>query len=217
MPAEAKICGLTRAQDAAAAVRGGASYLGVIYASGPRRVTDAQAREVVQAAGAVPVLGVFGTQTVDDILRARDATGIRGAQLHNGDVELAGDAAARLRGEGLFVWRVRRIAGPADIDRIAEVERHADAVLVEPRTIGADGGAGVPLDLDLARAARARLAGRRMVLAGGLTADTVAETLALVQPEVVDVSSGVEFLPGIKDLDRMRRFLEAVLGTHAPF
>ena len=76
----------------------------------------------------------------------------------------------------------------------------------------APGGAGVSLDLAVARVARARLAGTTMVLAGGLTPESVAEAVALVRPEVVDVSSGVEYLPGIKDPDKIARFLEALFG-----
>jgi phosphoribosylanthranilate isomerase len=78
----------------------------------------------------------------------------------------------------------------------------------------AAGGSGTPLEASLARDARARLAGP-MVLAGGLTPTTVADAIALVRPDVVDVSSGVERLPGIKDPDQIARFLEAALG-HSP-
>ena len=79
----------------------------------------------------------------------------------------------------------------------------------------AAGGAGVALDLAVAREARARLAGATMVLAGGLRPDTVGEAVALVRPEVVDVSSGVEHLPGIKDPEKIARFMEAVCGHSA--
>ena len=77
------------------------------------------------------------------------------------------------------------------------------------------GGAGVPLDLGIAQQARARLAGRMMVLAGGLTPTTVGHAVALVRPEVVDVSSGVEDLPGKKDPEKIARFMEAVFGHSA--
>jgi phosphoribosylanthranilate isomerase len=107
-----------------------------------------------------------------------------------------------------------RIATAGDLERLAEAASHADAVLVEPRVPHAAGGSGTPLEASLARDARARLAGP-MVLAGGLTPTTVADAIALVRPDVVDVSSGVERLPGIKDPDQIARFLEAALG-HSP-
>ena len=208
----AKICGLTRAPDAAAAVAAGADYLGVVFAGGPRRVTDQGAAEVAQAAGAVPVFGVFGEQSVDEILRLSRAAALDGAQLHG---TYGREDAARLRGEGLRVWRVVRLAGAADLALLPEATAEADAVLVEPRVAHASGGSGTALDLGLARQARAALIGAAMVLAGGLTPESVAVAVALVRPEVVDVSSGVERLPGIKDPDKIARFLEAVVGHSA--
>ena len=211
-PVRAKICGLTRAQDAAAAVAAGADYLGVVFAGGPRRVTTQAAAEVRAAAGDVPLFGVFGEQSVDEILRISRATAIAGAQLHGA---YRREDAARLRAEGLRVWRVVRLAGPEDFGILRESTAEADAVLVEPRVAHATGGTGIALDLTLACEARARLAGGAMVLAGGLTPETVAAAVALVRPDIVDVSSGVERLPGIKDPDKIARFLEAVVGHSA--
>ncbi|MBA3258813.1 MAG: phosphoribosylanthranilate isomerase, partial [Gemmatimonadales bacterium] len=195
MAVEAKICGLTRPEDAAAAAEHGATYLGVVFASGPRMVTPARALTIVAAARGVPVLGVFGSQTVDEILDTAATARLAGAQLHG---DYSGADAARLRAAGLKVWRVVRIAAVSDLDRLEVAATDADAVLVEPRVAHAAGGAGVALALSVACQARARLAGRRMVLAGGLTPVGVAGAVALVRPDVVDVSSGVEHLPGIK-------------------
>jgi phosphoribosylanthranilate isomerase len=208
-----KICGLIRPEDGALAAQAGAGYLGVVFAGGPRVASPAQAAAIVAAAPGVPVLGVFGQQSVDEILRIRDLSGMAGAQLHGAYPR---EAAARLREEGLLVWRVCRIAEPKDLDSLLEVPEDADAVLVEPRVADALGGTGVSLDLTVAREARARLTGRIMVLAGGLTPATVRAAVALVGPDVVDVSSGVERLPGIKDPDKIADFLEAVLG-YSPF
>jgi phosphoribosylanthranilate isomerase len=207
-----KICGLTRPSDAAAAVAAGATYLGVVLAGGPRLVTTEQAAAVRAAAGRVPVLGVYGDQPVEGILAVSRAAGLAGAQLHG---PYRRDDAARLRAEGLLVWRVVRIASGGDFDRLADASADADAVLVEPRVERALGGAGVALDLAVAREARDRLAGVTMVLAGGLTPGTVGQAVALVRPEVVDVSSGVEHLPGIKDPEKIARFMEAACGHSA--
>ncbi len=212
MRARVKICGLTRPEDAAAAVTAGASYLGVVFAGGPRRVAAERAAEIVDSAGTVPVFGVYGRQSVEEILRISDLAGLRGAQLHG---PYGHSAAAALRQHGLQVWRVVRIAISADLDGFDPANSEDDAVLVEPLVPHIDGGAGVSLDLAVAREARARLAGRTMVLAGGLTAETVGEAVALVRPEVVDVSSGVEHLPGTKDPEKIARFMEAVFGHSA--
>jgi phosphoribosylanthranilate isomerase len=212
MVAKIKVCGIMRPDDAAFAGTAGASYLGVVFAEGTRTVTRAIAREIVAAAGGVAVMGVFADQPVDEILQIRDRAGLSGAQLHG---TYSPASAARLRAAGLEVWRVVRIAAPSDLDLLGEAANESDAVLVEPKVAHVRGGAGLPLDLAVAREARSRLAGHPMALAGGLTAETVSEALALVRPEIVDVSSGVERLPGIKDLDKIARFVEAVFA-HSP-
>jgi phosphoribosylanthranilate isomerase len=212
MAVKVKICGLVRARDGATAVAAGASYLGVVFAEGPRVVTTDRAREVVAAAAGIPVMGVFDDQPVEEILQICDQAGLSGAQLHG---LYSRAAAERLSAAGLEVWRVVRIATPSDLDSLADAVPASHAVLVEPRVPHAGGGAGMPLDLAVAREARSRLAGHRMALAGGLTPETEADALALVRPEIVDVSSGVERLPGIKDYDRIARFVEAVFA-HSP-
>ena len=164
---------------------------------------------MVAASRGVPVLGVFGEQSVEDILSLSRDVRLSGAQLHG---PYSREAAARLRAGGLVVWRVVRIASPTDLDRLAEASLDADAVLVEPRVPHAEGGSGVALELAIAVEARSRLAGVTMALAGGLTAESVGGAVALVRPDVADVSSGVESLPGIKDHEKIARFLEAVLG-----
>ena len=212
MVAKIKICGIMRPHEAASAMAAGASYLGVVFAEGPRSVTSDIARDIVGAAGGGAVMGVFTAQPVDEILQICDRAGLSGAQLHGA---YSPASAARLRAAGLEVWRVVRIAAPSDLDLLGEAVGQSDAVLVEPKVGHVQGGAGLPLDLAVAREARSRLAGHPMVLAGGLTAETVSEALALVRPEIVDVSSGVERLPGIKDLDKIARFTEAVFA-HSP-
>ena len=207
-PVAVKICGLTRAHDAAEAVRLGASYLGVIFAGGPRLVDTRVARAVVAAAGPVPVIGVFGTQTRDEILRYCEAAGLRGVQLHGGSCGL--DLERDLSDAGLELLRVVHLGSAQDLDRLDVPMTVPGAVLVEPRVEGRMGGTGVSLSFDLARLARRRLEGRRMFLAGGLTAENVRESVERVSPDAVDVSSGVEQIPGIKDSQRMARFMEAL-------
>jgi phosphoribosylanthranilate isomerase len=212
MAVKIKICGLMRAQDAAKAAEIGASYLGVVFAGGPRAVTPEQAREVVAAGNGVPVLGIFANQSVEEILKIRDRAGLSGAQLHG---PFPQSVAEQLRAAALQVWRVVRIAMPSDLDALGDAVPDSDAVLVEPKVPHAEGGSGIPLNLAVAREARQRLAGHPMALAGGLTPDTVAEALVYVRPDILDVSSGVERLPGIKDYNRIASFMEAVFA-HSP-
>ena len=201
-----------RPGDAASAAKAGAAYLGVVFAGGPRVVTPERAKAVVGAAAGVPVFGVFGEQSPAEILQIAGYAGLSGAQLHGA---YTGSDAKGLRSAGLQVWRVVRIAVPSDLDLLADASAGSDAVLVEPRVGHARGGAGVPLDLAVAREARGRLAGHPMVLAGGLTAEAVRQALDLVRPDIVDVSSGIEREPGIKDTQKMARFVEAVFA-HSP-
>ena len=124
MGVEAKICGLTRPGDAALAARLGASYLGVVFADSSRQVGPAAAGDIVSAGGGLPVVGVFVSHPVDEILRLRDTVGFRGVQLHG-----AYDAAARVRlqREQVPVWVVQHISGPDDLEGLQE------------RAVGADG------------------------------------------------------------------------------
>jgi phosphoribosylanthranilate isomerase len=191
----------------------------VVYAGGPRKVSDAEAAEVVAAAAGRPVLAVWGAPDREAILRSRDIAKFSGVQLHGG-----GDAsfAAALRQEGLIVWRVARLGGPDDLAALPALMNEADAVLVEPKVPGKDGGAGVALDLDLARQAKRVLDGHlttrgprpttRFALAGGLTPDTVAHAIRTVRPDIVDVSSGVESAPGRKDPLLIQKFLDHALA-----
>lgn len=205
MAVEAKICGLTRPRDAALAAGLGAAYLGVVFAESTRQVGPALARDIVAAGGGVPVVGVFVSHPVDEILRVRESAGLTAVQLHGA---YHPSVRMRLRQEKVPVWLVEHIAGPADLDRLPDHVGSSDVVMVEPRVPGAVGGTGVALDLSLAQAARARLGRTRMALAGGLRPDTLARAIALVSPDIVDVSSGVESAPGLKDADRLARFLE---------
>ena len=198
-----------RPEDAEGAARAGAAYLGVVFAGGPRTVAEQQAREIVAAGGGVPVLGVFGDQPVETILHLCDQAGLRGAQLHG---PYSTSDAEQLWSSGLLVWRVVRIAVPSDLECLGPAMLASDAVLVESRVPTALGGTGVPLDAAAAREARRRLTGHPMVLAGGLTPETVADAIAIVRPEIVDVSSGIEDRLGKKDHSKIVRFVEAAFA-----
>lgn len=214
MAVDVKICGLTRAEDAALAAAHGAWRLGVIFAGGPRRRTPAQAAEIVAAAGGVPVIGVFGDQPMGVVLGVAAQARLAGVQLHGHST--AADAA-RLRGAGLEVWRVARLPADSETSLVGMAEE-ADLVLLEPRGVnGPDvgGGRGVLIEMNVARTARCAFpSGVRVGLAGGLTCDNLADAIRVVGPDAVDVSSGIEQSPGIKDPGRLIRFLEIARDAH---
>ncbi len=211
--AEIKFCGLTRPDDARYANALGARYLGVIFAGGPRVLDPGRAAEVLDGSeGPASRVGVFGRSAPREIGRAARAARLDIVQLH--DDPTAADVVA-VRGEAdVKVWAVVRVtdALPPEADALFET---ADALLIDARVEGgASGGRGVAFDWaalrdDLER----RRAGRKLVLAGGLRPDNVSEALATLWPDVVDVSSGVESAPGIKDHARMRAFAAAVAGA----
>lgn len=213
MSVDAKICGLTRPEDAAFAAAHGAWRLGVVFASGPRVVTLAQARAIVAAAAGVPVLGVFGPQPLRTMLETVSAAGLAGIQLHG---EHPPHVARELHAQGLEVWNVVPVRTGIDLAATLHLAAtDANALLIEASAPGGSGGKGIALALDLARAARVAAPAIRFVLAGGLTADSVGEAIRVVGPDAVDVSSGVESSPGIKDPDRLARFLENVLAARS--
>jgi phosphoribosylanthranilate isomerase len=135
-------------------------------------------------------------------------------------VQLHGDPSAEdvraARDEGVArVWAVVRVAGrelPPSYWALAPV---ADGIVLDARVPGRLGGTGVALDWAALAAALGRGRATRLVLAGGLTPENVAEAVATLRPDVVDVSSGVEMSVGVKDHARMRSFVDAVRGAVA--
>lgn len=218
MPVDVKFCGLTRAADAALGAALGASYLGVVFAESPRRVDAAGARAVfapLADAGSLPRrVGVFGAATAADIARTAH-------EVHIDIVQLSGDPSAEdvvalrtvFAGE---IWATRRIVGdsvPDDLETLASV---ADRVLLDARATSgtALGGTGSTFDWESLAAHLSPLRARtRFVVAGGLTPSNVRRAIELLAPSVVDVSSGVERAPGIKDEQLMRAFVSAAGGA----
>jgi phosphoribosylanthranilate isomerase len=211
--AKVKFCGMTRPQDAAIGAEIGASYIGVVFADGPRRVTPAQAKRIFEAAGKrVKHVGVFGTNDPDEIARTFEETHLDIVQLHNDPT--TSDLKAirgRFRGE---IWAAIRIAG-SHIRRESEVLFDtADAVVLDARSEKQLGGTGQALPWNELAVDLARDRGSSaVVLAGGLKPGNVGSAIRTLAPDVVDVSSGVESAPGIKDPWLMREFYAAVSGA----
>lgn len=208
MSVEIKFCGLTRPEDAAHGAAVGASYVGVIFAGGPRQLDPARAAEVLAAAGdGVQRVGVFADQDPGVIARVARQLGLHVVQLHG---PASVDRVRRVREAAQArVWAVVRVAGPELPPDLPALDEEADAILFDAFAPGQLGGAGVPFDWRvLSPAARPRRA--RLVVAGGLTPEIVGAAIRALAPHVVDVSSGVEQAPGVKDHERMRAFAEAV-------
>lgn len=209
--ADLKFCGLTRPQDSAITLELAARYAGVIFAGGPRLVTTQQAREVFEPLRGTDIgrVGVFGAQDIDEVARVAHASRVDVVQLHGGGTA---EDVGRLR--SLFgggIWVVLRVPPGAPVPPGAEeVAAAADALVLDARVEGQLGGTGVALDWGKITpgVAALRARGARVVLAGGLTERNVGEAVRRARPDIVDVSSGVEVAPGIKDHDRMRAFAD---------
>lgn len=207
---EIKFCGMMRPEDALNAARLDAAYVGVIFADSPRRLTDDRAREVFAVLPpAVKRVGVFGREDADAIAARAERVGLQVVQLH-GDPDAQSIAAVRSRWSG-EVWAVHRVSGSAIGAGVADLLATADALVLDARVDGKLGGTGVTLPWGELRARLPVRAGAaRLVLAGGLTPENVAQAVEAFEPDIVDVSSGVESAPGVKDHGRMRAFRDAV-------
>ena len=213
MAPDIKICGLTRSVDAEYADAAGVQYLGVIFAGGPRERTPVQARDTLAGRRARKV-GVFADQPEDVIATHVEMAGLHVIQLHGGAEP---ERVERVRAAtGREVWAVVRTADGLLPESVEELCDAADALLIDAHVPGRLGGSGIQVPWDrLGESLDALDYHPRIVLAGGLTPDNVAEAIDLVAPNVVDVSSGVESSAGIKDHARIRAFVEAVRSAGA--
>jgi phosphoribosylanthranilate isomerase len=198
-----KVCGITRLTDALHAVQQGATAIGfVFWPRSPRCVTAEQARAIVsELPSSVTAVGVFVNETIDGIRRTAGTAGLTAVQLHGEEPPAYADALA---------WPVLRSVTLDSADEASQAWNTATTLLLDAADPVRRGGTGMTVDWPRA-AALAR--GRRVVLAGGLTPENVAEAIAVVRPYGVDVSSGVEEAPGVKDFSKVTRFLTSARRT----
>jgi phosphoribosylanthranilate isomerase len=199
-----KICGLTRPDDAERAVELGAWALGMILWPGsPRHCDAATAAEIgARFRRRAEIVGVFVNPTLETVSRAAEDLALSIVQLHGDEGPVfCGEIARRT---GCRVIKAARVHSGADIQSLAPF--HTDFHLLDSYVPGVPGGTGETFAWELARAHR----GTPLILSGGLTADNVAEAIATVRPYAVDVASGVEAAPGMKDPARLEAFAAAV-------
>jgi len=196
-----KICGITRLEDAIAAVEAGAGAIGFIFwPKSPRFIDPHRARTIAAALPPfVTTVGVFVNQPIDHVNGVASLVRLGAVQLHGDETPDVADAvtppvikAITPEHGDLRVWP----------DRVR--------LLLDVHDPAARGGTGRTVDWG---AAADIASGRPILLAGGLTPDNVADAIARVRPFGIDVSSGVERAPGIKDHQRLRALFEAVHDT----
>lgn len=197
-----KICGITRVEDALIAAQAGVDAIGLVfYGKSPRAVSIAQAQEIVAALPPfVTSVGLFVNAAQSEVNAVLDALPLDTLQFH-GD-----ESPAECERYTRPYFRALRMQPGVDIAKLAAQYTNAEGILLDAWVPGIHGGTGERFDWaqipeDLAKP---------LILAGGLNADNVTQAMQQVQPWAVDVSGGVEASKGLKDADKMRKFLYAV-------
>ncbi len=200
-----KICGVTSAEQAESCVEAGADSVGVNFVpASPRCVDIETGRSIVRAIGSrALVVAVVAGMPLPAMRALRDATGVGCLQLH-GD-ETADDVTALLP----HAYKAVRVATAGDVARARAMP--GDYVLVDAKVEGIFGGTGHAFDWGLVVGLAKE---RRVVLAGGLTPENVTRAIEIVRPWCVDVASGVESAPRVKDPAKVRAFVAAVRAAN---
>jgi len=193
-----KICGITLAEDAHAAVNAGADAIGFVFWPGsPRFIDPYRARAIAATLPPfVTTVGVFVNQPIDYVIGVASLVRLGAVQLHGDETIEYAAALSRPIVKAMSLGDERVSAWPIET-----------TVLLDVHDPVRRGGTGRTIDWTAAAAVAER---RRILLAGGLTPDNVAEAVARVRPFGIDVSSGVERAPGIKDHERLRALFEAL-------
>jgi phosphoribosylanthranilate isomerase len=206
MATRIKHCGITSLEDAQLAVEAGAWALGMIFwEHSPRRCDPADA-QVIGAAlrRTLAITGVFVNATLDEIDELVQLVGLTQVQLHGDEGPAFCTEVARRT--GAKVIKATRVRSRADLQAASAF--HTDFHLLDAHVEGVPGGTGETIDWELVR--RNNHFTAPLILSGGLTADNVATAIEITQPFAVDVASGTERSPGVKDPAKLAAFSEAV-------
>jgi phosphoribosylanthranilate isomerase len=207
---EIKICGITRRSDAEAVASSGAGYVGAILAPGGKRSVSAAAAAALFADLPLRRVGVFVDAPAATVREQAETAALDVIQLH-GDEPPA--LVRDVRASGPWrVWKAVRVRTPDLLERaIDDYAGDVDGILLDGWSPDAHGGTGTTFDWQALARHRGRLpASVRLIVAGGLSRGNVARAIELLRPSVVDVSSGVETSPGVKDPAAVSDFVAAV-------
>ncbi|HEV2350090.1 MAG TPA: phosphoribosylanthranilate isomerase [Terriglobia bacterium] len=206
MPTRVKICGITRGEDATLAVELGAAALGFnFYLPSPRYITPRAARAIIHRLPPfVTPVGIFANETDGaNVAAIALEAGVTTVQLHGPASPLPGPGSEALNGftvlQALAVWKGFK---PELLQYLK-----ADAFLLDAFDPALHGGTGKTFDWSVAREAKKF---GTIILAGGLTPENVGQAMGEVEPYAVDVATGVESAPGLKDPAKLRAFFSAV-------
>ncbi len=198
-----KICGITRLEDALIARDAGADAVGFVFAKSSRKVSPEKAREITSQLGPlISTVGVFVNEKTSTILRIAQKCKLSAVQLHGDETS---QAVRALASGSLKVIKAFRVADHLNFDKIAKFP--ANALLLDTFSSGQYGGTGKTFDWAKLKKLKTSAP---LIVSGGLRPDNVGQLLKICEPYGVDVSSGVEKSPGIKDPFLIRKFIENV-------
>jgi phosphoribosylanthranilate isomerase len=203
-PVRVKICGLTRLADAEAAVELGAWAVGMVFHEDSPRCCSLEEAERIGAVlhRRAEIAGVFVNAHLDVIAEVAERAGLTLVQLQGDEGPVfAGEVARRT---GARTIKAAAVRGPSTLQDLARF--HTDFHLLDGHAPGLRGGTGSSFEWPVARARRSSIP---LIVSGGLRPENVAEAIVATHPFAVDVASGVEAAPGVKDHARMRAFFEA--------
>ncbi len=205
MLTKVKICGITNKEDALAAVDFGADALGFIFVPGtPRYVEPQTAKQIIsELPPFITTVGVFAYTALETVSEIIQSCGLSAAQLHGSETpDYCKAIAERCRVSIIKAFRVK------DRHSLSPIPKYkVSAYLLDTYVKGKKGGTGETFNWDLAKEAKEY---GRIILAGGLTPENVAQAVQHVRPYAVDVGSGVEASPGRKDHAKVRAFIKNV-------
>jgi phosphoribosylanthranilate isomerase len=214
-----KICANTNLDDAQLAAELGADAVGFVFAPSKRHVTAAQvARITPHLPDTVERIGVFPALEAEEIARTVEEAGLSAVQLHGGVSLTLQRQLHKIFGDRVKLiqtvhWQVDAVASAAAIaQQLSEIaaEGLVDRVLIDSKVGSATGGTGISFDWNAARATLAEAGARlRLIVAGGLHQDNVADAILRLSPWGVDVASGVEEVPGRKSPEKLSAFIRA--------
>ncbi|MCF6311427.1 MAG: phosphoribosylanthranilate isomerase [Verrucomicrobiales bacterium] len=203
-----KICGITQGEQARQIVALGADAVGInFWPKSKRHISFDQARPwLEELQGKVTRIGVFVNPDADDVIHILTSGAIDHAQLHGDE---SPQMLEKLTQQGFSVYKALGIKAQQDLDRIEAYP--GSKILLDAYAPSEYGGTGEAFDWNLGRMAVERFRGeKKIILAGGLTAENIATAIEQVNPFAVDTASGVESgTPGIKDLDKVKQFIQA--------
>ena len=203
MTVRIKICGITNEEDGLAAAKFGADALGFVFAPSPRRISVERAREIIKVLPPlVQTVGVFVNEDPEKVLSTAAACGLDILQFH-GD-----ESAAYCSSFDRRVIKAVRLQSRDDLDNLSKYVNVVDALLLDTYVANKLGGTGITFDWKLAVEARRY---GKIILAGGLNPENVTAAISMVKPYAVDASSGLERSPGVKDHEKMAKFMREAI------